>query len=89
MLGRGVYVSKSYDKAQRYGPAVIAALVYPGYVCKITTQNHPMQKAWHSKYDSAWVPPGCGMVDSGLEVKQDKILILHCVTINVASIQNP
>ena len=37
-------------------------------VKKINRQNHPMQKTWHRHgYDTAWVPPHCGMVPSRLE----------------------
>ncbi|KAK1876996.1 putative arabinosyltransferase A, partial [Dissostichus eleginoides] len=29
---------------------------------------HPKQKTWHDDgFDTAWVPPNCGMVKSGLE----------------------
>ncbi|GLD67177.1 uncharacterized protein AKAME5_002942300 [Lates japonicus] len=41
----------------------------PG-VYRIDKDNHPMQLTWHSHgYDTAWVPPKCGMksVPSGLE----------------------
>jgi len=30
-------------------------------------QEHPEQKSWHEDYSSAWVPPYCGMVKSGLQ----------------------
>jgi len=35
---------------------------------RIDRQGHPQQKSWHEAgYDTAWVPPRCGMVASGLE----------------------
>ena len=36
-------------------------------VKKITDPNDPLAKTWHSKYDSAWVPPNCNrnMIPSG------------------------
>ncbi|MGH0128602.1 UNVERIFIED_CONTAM: hypothetical protein FKN15_001812 [Acipenser sinensis] len=75
MLGRGVYVSRDYNKASRYPlnhlereKRVLKLLVNVGRVKKIDKQGHPMQKTWHDNdYDSAWVPPNCGMVKSGLE----------------------
>uniref|UniRef100_A0A3B3SYD0 Uncharacterized protein n=1 Tax=Paramormyrops kingsleyae TaxID=1676925 RepID=A0A3B3SYD0_9TELE len=76
MLGPGVYVSRSFDKARRYPlilpfnerRAVLKLRVRLGKVKKIDRQGHPLQKTWHQHgYDSAWVPPNCGMVPSGLE----------------------
>ncbi|MGH0168641.1 UNVERIFIED_CONTAM: hypothetical protein FKN15_019959 [Acipenser sinensis] len=75
MLGRGVYVSQDFNKASRYPlnhpdkeRRVLKLSVDVGKVKKIDRQGHPMQKTWHDHgYDSAWVPPGCGMVKSGLE----------------------
>ena len=67
MLGAGIYVSRSIEKAAAYGDTVLKLLVYPGHTCKINRQGHPLQKTWHGDYSSAWVPPDCGMVDSGLE----------------------
>ncbi|XP_029429986.1 uncharacterized protein LOC115074559 [Rhinatrema bivittatum] len=74
MLGRGVYVSRDIEKAKRYPLnrphecVVLKLRVNVGRVKKIDRQNHPLQKTWHDKgYDTAWVPPGCGMVSSGLE----------------------
>ena len=35
---------------------------------RVDSANHPMQKTWMILgYDTAWVPPHCGMVPSGLE----------------------
>ncbi len=68
MLGNGLYVSKDIEKAKRYGEVVFRLLVYPGRVLVIDYQDHPMRKKWHQEYGSAWVPPNCGMVESGLEV---------------------
>lgn len=76
MLGPGVYVSRSVDKAKRYplkpDPkerlAIMKLKVRVGKVKRIDKQGHPLQKSWHEKgYDTAWVPPNCGMVPSGLE----------------------
>ncbi|XP_066566612.1 GCRV-induced gene 2p [Amia ocellicauda] len=77
MLGAGVYVSRDQKKAKRYPlnapPAdrvVLKLSVDTGKVKRIDTDNHPLQKTWHSQgYDTAWVPPNCGMkaVPSGLE----------------------
>ncbi|KAL2097135.1 hypothetical protein ACEWY4_006342 [Coilia grayii] len=73
MLGRGVYVSRSFRKAACYPRsakgqerAVLKLSVRVGRVKKIDKQGHPLQKNWHkSGYDTAWVPPNCGMVKSG------------------------
>lgn len=77
MLGQGVYISRDMKKAQRYplnkaakDKVVLILNVDVGKVKKIDQDNHPMQKSWHSQgYDTAWVPPNCGMksVPSGLE----------------------
>ncbi|XP_053334239.1 grass carp reovirus (GCRV)-induced gene 2e [Clarias gariepinus] len=75
MLGRGVYLSRDLDKASRYPldlpenqRVVIRVKVNVGKVKKIDYQGHPLQKTWHDHgYDTAWCPPGCGMVRSGLE----------------------
>ena len=73
MLGNGVYVSASRAKAQAYGQVIFKLLVYPGDVCVVDRQGHPWQKTWQDCYDSAWVPRGCGMVPSGLEVCNTKL----------------
>ncbi|XP_051552161.1 grass carp reovirus (GCRV)-induced gene 2p [Myxocyprinus asiaticus] len=77
MLGPGVYVSRDQKKAERYplnatfnDRVVLKLSVDCGKVKKIDKDNHPLQKTWHSQgYDTAWVPPKCGMkaVPSGLE----------------------
>lgn len=77
MLGNGVYVSRDKNKAQRYplnsSPAnrvVLELRVRLGRVKRIDKDNHPMQYTWNKHgYDTAWVPPNCGMkaVPSGLE----------------------
>lgn len=75
MLGPGVYLSRDKDKASRYpidcpesNRVVIKVVVNVGKVIAIRYQGHPLQKTWHDKgYDTAWVPPMCGMVKSGLE----------------------
>ncbi|XP_055367955.1 uncharacterized protein LOC114862852 [Betta splendens] len=77
MLGPGVYVSRNRSKASSYPlhaqPAdrvVLELRVRVGRVKRIDKDNHPMQYSWHAKgYDTAWVPPRCGMkaVPSGRE----------------------
>ncbi|KAM9447074.1 uncharacterized protein Hap1MRO34_023526 [Clarias gariepinus] len=76
MLGPGVYVSRSVQKAAAYPIAlppgeiqvILQLRVQVGNVIRIDYQNHPLQKTWHQVgYDTAWVPPRCGMVPSGLE----------------------
>uniref|UniRef100_A0AAZ1Y3X4 PARP catalytic domain-containing protein n=2 Tax=Oreochromis aureus TaxID=47969 RepID=A0AAZ1Y3X4_OREAU len=75
MLGCGVYLSRDLEKASRYpidhpeyDRVVIKVIVNVGRVIVINHQDHPLQKTWHyHNYDTAWVPPGCGMVKSGLE----------------------
>ncbi|RVE69995.1 hypothetical protein OJAV_G00083230 [Oryzias javanicus] len=75
MLGPGVYLSRDLEKARRYpighpdeDRVIIKVKVNVGRVIAIRHQNHSLQKTWSSHgYDSAWVPPNCGMVNSGLE----------------------
>jgi len=75
MLGYGVYLSRSQEKASRYPMsaggeelAILKLSVRVGKVKKIDRQGHPLQKTWHLHgYDTAWVPPNCGMVSCGLE----------------------
>ena len=68
MLGAGIYVSRSLEKAKRYGPITFKLFVNPGLVKVITKQDDPEMKTWQEESSSAWVPPNCGMVPSGLEV---------------------
>uniref|UniRef100_A0A673KT42 Grass carp reovirus (GCRV)-induced gene 2f n=1 Tax=Sinocyclocheilus rhinocerous TaxID=307959 RepID=A0A673KT42_9TELE len=75
MLGRGVYLSRDLEKARRYPlnlqayqRVVLKVEVNVGRVKKIDKQGHPLQNIWHDHgYDTAWCPPKCGMVPSGLE----------------------
>uniref|UniRef100_I3K191 Grass carp reovirus (GCRV)-induced gene 2p n=1 Tax=Oreochromis niloticus TaxID=8128 RepID=I3K191_ORENI len=77
MLGKGVYVSRDKKKAERYplncsasNRVVFELRVRVGRVKRIDKDNHPMQHTWHTHgYDTAWVPPKCGMtsVKSGME----------------------
>ena len=68
MLGPGVYLSRDIEKAKAYGSTVLRVRVCVGRVKQIDRQGHPQQKSWHEAgYDTAWVPPRCGMVGSGLE----------------------
>lgn len=77
MLGKGVYVTRDQTKAARYpmnhpdsDRVVLKLRVRVGRVKRIDKDNHPLQYSWSKKgYDTAWVPPKCGMkaVPSGLE----------------------
>ncbi|TNN42823.1 hypothetical protein EYF80_046992 [Liparis tanakae] len=77
MLGKGVYVTRDKKKAERYplknassDRVVLELRVHVGRVKRIDKDNHPMQYTWSAQgYDTAWVPPKCGMaaVPSGLE----------------------
>ncbi len=75
MLGPGVYVSRSKEKASRYPSnaggeqlAILKLSVRVGKVKRIDSQGHLLQRTWHQHgYDTAWVPANCGMVSSGLE----------------------
>ncbi|NP_001232913.1 grass carp reovirus (GCRV)-induced gene 2f [Danio rerio] len=75
MLGRGVYLSRDLEKASRYPlnlqafqKVVLKVKVNVGKVKRINLQGHPLQTPWHDQgYDTAWCPPNCGMVPSGLE----------------------
>merc|ERR1712098_524240 len=67
MLGPGVYVSQDINKARKHGAVVLETEVRTGKVKKIDRQGHSMQKSWAKEgYDSAWVPPNCGMNPSGM-----------------------
>uniref|UniRef100_A0A8C5MZD9 PARP catalytic domain-containing protein n=1 Tax=Leptobrachium leishanense TaxID=445787 RepID=A0A8C5MZD9_9ANUR len=74
ILGRGVYVSRDIKKASQYprgdksDQVILKVRVNVGKVKRINRQGHPMQMTWHDNgFDTAWIPPGCGMVDSRLE----------------------
>lgn len=77
MLGKGVYVSRDRKKAERYplkwndaDRVVLELQVRVGRVKRIDKDDHPLQYTWNAQgYDTAWVPPKCGMkaVPSGLE----------------------
>uniref|UniRef100_S4RS41 Grass carp reovirus (GCRV)-induced 2d n=1 Tax=Petromyzon marinus TaxID=7757 RepID=S4RS41_PETMA len=75
MLGPGVYVSRDINKARCYPlncPAdqrvILKVKVRVGKVKKIDSQDHPLRFTWHDHgYNTAWVPPNCGMVKSGRE----------------------
>ena len=57
MLGEGIYASSIIEKTRNYGPITFKLLVYPGRICTIKYQDHPLQKAWQSDFGSAWTPP--------------------------------
>ncbi|KAL7379374.1 hypothetical protein ABVT39_026771 [Epinephelus coioides] len=79
MLGRGIYLSTELKKAKRYpighpesDKVVIQVKVNVGKVISIKYQGHPRQKNWHDSryglvYDTAWMPPRCGILKSGSE----------------------
>uniref|UniRef100_A0A3B3D6Y2 Grass carp reovirus (GCRV)-induced gene 2p n=1 Tax=Oryzias melastigma TaxID=30732 RepID=A0A3B3D6Y2_ORYME len=77
LLGKGVYVSRDKTKASAYprnAPSsdrvVFELSVRVGRVKRIDKDNHPLQLTWSSNgYDTAWIPPKCGMlcIPSGLE----------------------
>uniref|UniRef100_A0A8C6U9Z3 Grass carp reovirus (GCRV)-induced gene 2e n=1 Tax=Neogobius melanostomus TaxID=47308 RepID=A0A8C6U9Z3_9GOBI len=75
MLGPGVYLSRDLEKARRYpfghpesDKVVLKVKVRVGKVKAIRSVDHPLRKTWHEHgYNTAWVPPKCGMVLSGLE----------------------
>ena len=80
MLGAGVYVSRDEHKTHNYGRYSLKLLVYTGNCKVIRHQGDPMQKTWQDHgYDSAWVPPNCGMVSSGMEencIKSPKAIMV-------------
>merc|ERR1719183_2957484 len=68
MLGPGVYVSRDPSKAKSYGSVILNLNVTIGKTAVIEYQRHPHQTDWSAKgYDVAWVPAGCGMVQSNRE----------------------
>lgn len=77
MLGKGVYMSRDVKKASNYpylstssNRVILELRVRVGRVKRIDKDNHPLQHTWSSNgYNTAWVPPNCGMksVPSGLE----------------------
>uniref|UniRef100_A0A8C7KS73 PARP catalytic domain-containing protein n=1 Tax=Oncorhynchus kisutch TaxID=8019 RepID=A0A8C7KS73_ONCKI len=76
MLGAGVYLSRDIRKVIKYpigaddsDRMVLKVKVDVGKVKIIDAQGHDMQYNWHTKhgYDTAWVPPGVGMVNSDQE----------------------
>ena len=75
LLGQGVYLSRNVHEASIYPvglpvleKAVLRVRVNVGKVIAIQQQGHPLQRSWHDHgYDTAWCPPKCGMVPSGLE----------------------
>uniref|UniRef100_A0A8C6UGV0 PARP catalytic domain-containing protein n=1 Tax=Neogobius melanostomus TaxID=47308 RepID=A0A8C6UGV0_9GOBI len=73
-LGRGVYLSRNLQKASRYprrcpekDRVVIRVFVNVGKVIAINYQGHLLQKTWYTHYDTAWVPPNCGVGRGNLE----------------------
>lgn len=74
-LGRGVYVSRDMMKASHYpwniSPSdhvIFELRVRVGRVKRIDQNNHPLQYTWSTQgYNTAWIPPNCGITASGLE----------------------
>ncbi len=100
MLGRGVYLSRDLNKASRYPldkpqeRVVIRVKVNVGKVKKINCQGHPLQRTWHDHgFDTAWCPPNCGMVPSGLEEDcvwdPNQITIIDVIPPSLQSSENP
>uniref|UniRef100_A0A672LVZ2 Grass carp reovirus (GCRV)-induced gene 2p n=1 Tax=Sinocyclocheilus grahami TaxID=75366 RepID=A0A672LVZ2_SINGR len=100
MLGRGVYLSRDLNKASRYPldkpreRVVIRVKVNVGRVKKIDHKRHPLQNTWHDHgYDTAWCPPNCGMVTSGLEEDcvwdPNRITIIDIIPPSLQSRENP
>ena len=100
MLGEGVYLSRDVTKAAAYplhvredhhdGRVILECLVNVGKVKRIDCLGHPMQKTWMILgYDTAWVPPHCGMVPSGLEedcvFAPERIIVLRRVQVKAAA----
>ncbi|XP_073705482.1 grass carp reovirus (GCRV)-induced gene 2q [Garra rufa] len=97
MLGPGVYLSRDIEKASRYPKddrgqqrAIIKVEVRVGKVKRIDYQGHPLQKTWYQHgYDTAWVPPNCGMVRSGLEedcvYDPSRIKVLEIIPLNLSN----
>ncbi|XP_062378564.1 uncharacterized protein LOC134067327 isoform X2 [Sardina pilchardus] len=78
-LGRGVYVSRSFEKATHYPGtakrsqrlAVLKLRVSMGKVLEIKSMEHPLRKTWNREgYDAAWIPAN-SLTDERLEE--------HCV----------
>ena len=68
MLGAGVYWTDDLRKVGHYSDGtVLKVSVKCGRTAKITGQGHALQRSWNDQgYDTAWVPAGCGMVQSEL-----------------------
>ena len=72
MLGPGVYVTPDIRKAAQHPThtlerkCILECAVDPGRVKKITKRGG-LQKNWQRSYDTAWVPPNCGMTSRGFE----------------------
>uniref|UniRef100_A0A8C7IDL0 PARP catalytic domain-containing protein n=1 Tax=Oncorhynchus kisutch TaxID=8019 RepID=A0A8C7IDL0_ONCKI len=94
MLGAGVYLSRDIRKVIRYplgssdsNRMVLKVKVNVGRVKVINKQGHDNQYNWHTHgFDTAWVPPGVGMVPSNQEEdcvydpKRIKVMALLDVT---------
>jgi len=98
MLGPGVYLSRDIMKAahyplhvpalQQHGRVIFECLVQVGKVKRIDCKGHALQKTWSILgYDTAWVPPNCGVTPSGLEedcvAQPSRIRILRRVKVEI------
>lgn len=66
-LGQGVYCSRDVAKAEGYGELIFKLRVHVGRV-KCIDRDGPLRTTWNSHgYNSAWIPPNCGLLGSGRE----------------------
>ncbi|XP_031673371.1 uncharacterized protein LOC116364346 [Oncorhynchus kisutch] len=102
MLGAGVYLSRDIRKVIKYpigaddsDRMVLKVKVDVGKVKIIDAQGHDMQYNWHTKhgYDTAWVPPGVGMVNSDQEedcvFDPKRITVLTMLKVSTMKMLNP
>ena len=79
LLGPGVYLTRDLVKASHYGQAIVEVRAAVGRTAVVNAKGHRLQRSWHYRgaapgghaYDSAWIPPDCGVSKSNLEE--------HCV----------
>ncbi|XP_028974118.2 uncharacterized protein LOC105021057 [Esox lucius] len=102
MLGAGVYLSRDIQKVIKYPletldseKMVLKVKVNVGKVKVIDKQRHYMQYNWHTKYgfDTAWVPPDVGMVESKQEedcvYDPKRIKVLTMLKVSTLKMLNP
>ena len=75
-LGQGIYFSKDVQKTAAYagrdsnGGVVFKVLVFAGRTKKISPPDFALQTTWHSKYDTAWLPPVGRMEENCVKCKE-------------------